>query len=166
MASNKYKNLNELQLRKIQLQKEVAETEDILKFKNKANSLRALTNGRSDKFILEKVNEQGESSIAIKKDAVIKTISSNIRNNVANRNSMVGIVNQAMKAGVMDDIIQLGISTILASMAKKQLKSKSLGKKILGYSLIYLAPYAIKKLTHRINDIQKESSVSSLEKLI
>lgn len=164
--SNKYKNLNELQLRKQELLKEMEEMEEILKFKNKTKSLSVLTNGLSDKYITEKANEDGTYSTVIKKDAVIKTLSSNVRNKVANRNSMVGIANQAMKAGVMDDIFQLGTSTILASIAKKQLKSKSFFKKILGYSLIYLAPYAIKMITKKLSNYQRERSVSSMEKLI
>lgn len=161
-----YQNLDELRLQKELLKREVAEMEDIIKFKNKTKSLSQLTNGYTDQYIEEKIGEDGQPKMALKKEAIIKSFSSNVRNKVANRDAVVGITNKAMNAGVIEDIVQLGASTLLAGVAKKQLKSSNWKKKALGYAIIYLAPYAIKMLAKKGTEYRKKKSISSMEKLI
>lgn len=161
-----YRNLDELRLQKELLKKEVAEMEDIMKFKNTTKSLSQLTNGFSDHYIEEKMDKDGQPKMALKKEAIIKTFSSNVRNKMANRDAVVGITNKAMNAGVMEDVIQLGASTLLAGVAKKQLNSSNWKKKALGYAIIYLAPYAIKMMAKKGAEYRKKKSISSMEKLI
>ncbi|PIE50625.1 MAG: phosphoribosyl-ATP pyrophosphatase [Flavobacteriales bacterium] len=161
--AKRYKNLDELRLQKEQLQKEVAEMEDIIKFKNTTKSLSQLTNGFTDQYLGESIGKSGKPKMVLKKGAIVRSLSSNLKNKIANKDAIVGIANSAMNAGAVGDIVQLGISTAVAGMAKKHLKSKNWKKKALGYAMIYLAPYAIKMLAKKAIEVRQRKSISNIE---
>lgn len=163
---SKYSSLEELRRKKALLKKDVAEMEDLITFDNAKESLSALTNGFTDRFLTEKTDENGEKKIALKKDEIVREITTGVKDTITSRNTMMGIANTAVKGGLVENALQMGTAALVANYAKKNLNNSSWKKKLIGLALIYLAPLVLRMIRTRLERYQKNRSVSSMEQLI
>jgi hypothetical protein len=65
--SRKYESLEELRRKKKLLKQEIDGLEDLLTFKNTKESLSAFTNGLTDQYLQEKVDEDGDEKVVLEK---------------------------------------------------------------------------------------------------
>lgn len=164
--STKYNSLEELRRKKALLKTEVSEMEDLLTFDNTKQSLSAFTNGLSDEFLKEERNEDGEVKISLDKENILKKISSGVKEQVISRNAVLGLANSAVKGGAMDDMLSLGAVALVGGFARKKLASSNWKQKLVGIALIYLAPKVLRFIRQKLENYQKNRSVSSMEQLI
>ena len=97
--SAKYNSLEELRRKKALLKKEVSELEDLLTFDNTKESLSVLTNGFTDKFLQQDTNLEGETTISLKTNEIVKEISGSIKDSLLSRSS---VLNFAKSEGGME----------------------------------------------------------------
>ncbi|MDQ0594340.1 hypothetical protein QFZ37_002709 [Chryseobacterium ginsenosidimutans] len=164
--SRKYESLEELRRKKKLLKQEIDGLEDLLTFKNTKESLSAFTNGLTDQYLQEKVDEEGDEKVFLRKDVIAKQITSEIKDALINKNTAMGIASSAFKGDAFDIIIKLGVTAVIGNYAKKNMRSSNWKKKALGAALIYLAPIALKFVRKKLETYQKNKSVSSMEQLI
>jgi len=164
--SRKYESLEELRRKKKLLKSEINDLEDLLTFKNTKESLSAFTNGLTDQYLQEKVDEDGDEKVVLRKDVIARQITSEFKDAFINKNTAVGIATSAIKADAVDTLIKLGVTALVGNFAKKNMKSSNWKKKLLGAVMIYLAPIALKYVRKKLESYQKNKSVSSLEQLI
>jgi hypothetical protein len=162
----KYESLEELRRKKKLLKEEIDGLEDLLTFKNTKESLSAFTNGLTDQYLQEKVDEDGDEKVVLRKDVITKQITSEIKDALINKNTAMGIASSAFKGDALDIIIKLAVTAVVGKYAKKNMSSSNWKKKALGAALIYLAPIALKFVRKKLENYQKNKSVSSLEQLI
>jgi len=163
----KYESLDELRRKKKLLKQEIEGMEELLTFKNTKESLSAFTNGLTDQYLQEKVDEKsGEEKVVLRKDVIAKQISSEIKDALTSKKAVMGIAGSAIKNDAVDTLIKLGTTALVGNYARKNLKSPNWKKKILGMVLIYLAPIALRFIRKRLENYQKNKSVSSMEQLI
>ncbi|MDH6253649.1 hypothetical protein M2347_003376 [Chryseobacterium sp. H1D6B] len=161
-----YENLSELRRKKKLLQGEISDLENLLTFKNTKESLSAFTNGLTDQYLQEKVDEDGDEKIVLRKDVIAKQLSSEVKDMFISKNTAMGIASSALKGNALDSIIKLGATALVANYAKKNMSSSNWKKKLLGAALIYIAPIALKLIRKKLESYQKNKSVSSMEQLI
>lgn len=164
--SRKYESLEELRRKKKLLKSEINDLEDLLTFKNTKESLSAFTNGLTDQYLQEKVDEDGDEKVVLRKDVIAKQITSEIKDAFINKNTAMGIASSAFKGDAVDTLIKLGVTAIVGNYAKKNMKSSNWKKKLIGAAMIYLAPIALKYVRKKLESYQKNKSVSSMEQLI
>ncbi|WP_042722318.1 hypothetical protein [Flavobacterium sp. B17] len=162
----KYESLEELRRKKKLLRQEIDGLEDLLTFKNTKESLSAFTNGLTDQYLQEKVDEDGDEKVVLRKDVIAKQITSEIKGALINKNTAMGIAGSAFKGDAVDTLIKLGVTAIVGNYARKSLKSSNWKRKIAGVALIYLAPIALRFVRKKLENYQKNQSVSSMEQLI
>lgn len=161
-----YKSLEELKRKKNLLKGEIKDLEALLTFKNTKESLSAFTNGLTDQYLQEKIDEDGEEKTVIRKDVIAKQITSEVKDILISKNSTVGLAASALKGNALDGVIKLAVTAMVANYAKKNMRSSSWKKKLLGAALIYLAPVALKFIRKKLENYQKTKSLSSMEQLI
>ncbi|GAB0157522.1 hypothetical protein MUU74_14145 [Chryseobacterium daecheongense] len=161
-----YESLEELRRKKKLLKNEINDLEGLLTFKNTKESLSAFTNGLTDQYLQEKVDEDGDEKIVLRKDVIAKQITSEVKDMLISKNTAMGIANSAFKGNAMDAVIKLGITALVGNYAKKSMSSPNWKKKLLGLAMIYLAPVALKFVRKKLENYQKNKSVSSMEQLI
>lgn len=162
----KYSNLEELRRKKALLKKEVSEMEDLLTFDNTKESLSAFTNGFTDQFLKEETDENGERTVAIKKEEIMRRISTGVKEQLLSRNAVLGFADTAAKSGAVEDALKLGVVALVGNYARKSLRSTSWKNKLIGAALIYLAPFVLRFVRRKLEEYQKNRSVSSMEQLI
>lgn len=162
----KYESLEELKRKKALLKGEISELESLLTFKNTKESLSAFTNGLTDQYLQEKVDEEGEEKTVLRKDVIAKQLSSEVKDMFLSKNSALGFANSALKGDALDGMIKLAVTAFVANYAKNNFKSSNWKKKLLGAALIYVAPMALKFVRKRLETYQKSKSLSSMEQLI
>lgn len=161
-----YESLEELKRKKKLLKSEITDLEALLTFKNTKESLSAFTNGLSDQYLKEKIDEDGEETTVIRKDVIAKQITSEVKDLLLSKNTAIGIAGSAFKGDAMDAVVKLAVTAFVANYAKKNMRSSNWKKKILGAALIYVAPMALKFVRTKLEAYQKTKSVSSMEQLI
>ena len=164
--SSKYNSLEELRRKKALVKQEVADLEALLKFKDKKESLSAFTNGYTDQFLEKKVTPGGDTKLAIKTKNVVNQVSKGLTGKLSHGTSSIAFNNQGLRGTVAENAIKLGTVALVGSYAKKNLNSSSWKKEAVGLALIYLAPIAIRFVRQKLEEFQKNRSVSSMEKLI
>lgn len=164
--SRNYSSLEELRRKKKLLKSEVEDLEGLLTFKNTKESLSAFTNGLTDQYLKEKIDEDGEETTVLRKDVIAKQLTSEVKDLLLNRNTAMGIAGSALKGDAMDTLVKLAVTAFVANYAKKNMRSSNWKKKVLGAALIYVAPMALKFLRTKLEAYQKTKSVSSMEQLI
>ena len=162
----KYNSLEELRRKKALLKNDVAEMEKLISFDNTKESLSALTKGFTDQFLKEETNENGEKKLALRKEEIVREISTGIKDNLISKNAVFGLANTAVKGGVVENALQLGTAALVGNFAKKSLKNPSWKKKLIGFALIYLAPFLLRFIRQKLEAYQKQRSISSMEQLI
>lgn len=161
-----YESLKELRIKKKLLKSEINDLENLLTFKNTKESLSAFTNGLTDQYLKEQVDEEGKEKTVLRKDVIVKQLTSEIKDLLISKNTAMGIANSAFKGNVVDGVMKLAITAFVGNYAKKNIRSSNWKKKLLGVALIYLAPVALKFVRKKLEYYQKNKSVSSLEQLI
>lgn len=164
--STKYESLEELRRKKKLLKGEISDLENLLTFKNTKESLSAFTNGLTDQYLQEKVDEDGDEKVVLRKDVIAKQLTSEVKDLFVNKNTAMGIASSAFSGNAMDALIKLGVTALVGNFAKKNMKSSNWKKKMLGVAMIYLAPIALKFVRKKLERYQKNKSVSSMEQLI
>jgi hypothetical protein len=164
--SRKYESLEELRIKKKLLKGEINDLENLLTFKNTKESLSAFTNGLTDQYLQEKVDDDGDEKVVLRKDVIAKQLTSEVKDLFVNKNTAMGIANSAFNGNAVDALIKLGITAFVGNFAKKNMKSTNWKKKMLGVAMIYLAPIALKFVRKKLESYQKNKSVSSMEQLI
>jgi len=164
--SRKYESIEELRRKKSLLKEEISDLENLLTFKNTKESLSAFTNGLTDQYLQENVDEDGDEKITLRKDVIARQLTSEVKDMLISKNTAVGIASSAFKGNVADGLIKLGITALVGNYAKKNMKSSNWKKKLLGAAMIYLAPIALKYVRKKLENYQKNKSVSSMEQLI
>ncbi len=163
----KYESLEELRRKKNLLKSEISDLESLLTFKNTKESLSAFTNGFTDEYLQEQIDENGEEKIVLRKDVIVKQLTSEMKDTFINKNTAKELAGSALKSsGAVDTLVRLGITALIGNFAKKNMKSSNWKKKLVGAVLIYLAPVALKFLRKKLETYQKNKSVSSMEQLI
>ena len=163
--ATKYNSLEELRRKKELLKKEVSEMEDLFKFENKKESLSAFTNGFTDRYIEEQPTEDGNSKLAIRTGVIAKEIGNSLTKK-STQKSIVNFNNDGLKESLLENTLKLGSVAFMGNLAKKNLNKTSWKNKAIGLAIVYLLPIALRFLRTRLEDYQKNKSVSSLEKLI
>lgn len=161
-----YESLEELRRKKKLLKAEIDDLEDLLTFKNTKESLSAFTNGLTDAYLQEKIDEEGEEKTVIRKDVIARQLTSGVKDMIINKNTAMGLASSAFKGDAIDGFIKIGVTALVANYAKKNMKSSNWKKKILGAALIYVAPIALKFVRKKLENYQKTKSLSSMEQLI
>jgi hypothetical protein len=161
-----YESLEELRRKKKLLKGEIDDLEGLLTFKNTKESLSAFTNGLTDQYLQEKVDENGEEKVVLRKDIIAKQVTSEVKDLLISKNTAMGIASSAFKGNAADALIKLGVTAIVGNYAKNSIKSPNWRKKLIGVAMIYLAPIALKFVRKKLENYQKNKSVSSMEQLI
>jgi len=164
--SRNYNSLEELRRKKKLLKGEIEDLEGLLTFKNTKESLSAFTNGLTDQYLKEKIDEDGEETTVLRKDVIAKQLTSEVKDLFLNKNTAMGIAGSAFKGDAIDAVVKLAVTAFVANYAKKNMSSSNWKKKILGAVLIYVAPMALKFVRTKLEAYQKTKSVSSMEQLI
>lgn len=162
----KYESIEELRRKKKLLKGEIDDLENLLTFKNTKESLSAFTNGLTDQYLQEKIDEDGDEKVVLRKDVIARQLTSEVKDLLISKNTAVGIASSAFNGNIADGLIKLGITAIVGNYAKKNMKSTNWKNKLVGVALIYLAPIALKFVRKKLEVYQKNKSVSSLEQLI
>ncbi|MBS1571638.1 MAG: phosphoribosyl-ATP pyrophosphatase [Bacteroidetes bacterium] len=164
--STKYNSLEELRRKKELLKSEVQDLESLISFDNAKDSLSAFTNGFSDKFIAETVDENGHAGITLKKEEIMKEVASEVKDRVIGKNKLLNLASTASKNGFVEEAVKLGITVMISGYAKKNLKNSNWKKRIIGLAMVYIAPMFIRYSLKKLESYQKNKSISSFEKLI
>jgi len=164
--SRKYESLEELKRKKELLKSEIEDLEGLLTFKNTKESLSAFTNGLTDQYLKEKIDDDGEEKTVLRKDVIAKQLTSEVKDLFLSKDTAMGITGSAFKANALDTVVKLAVTAFVANYAKKNMRSSNWKKKILGAVLIYVAPMALKFVRKKLEAYQKTKSVSSMEQLI
>lgn len=123
MATN-YTNLDELRSQKRLLKQEIEGMEDILTFKSKKDSLGAMTGGFTDKFLKETINSDGEKSLALDTQNIMREISTGMKEKASKKNVM-GLANDSLQSGLLETTLKLGTVALVSNYAKKSVMNKS-----------------------------------------
>ncbi|QOW09487.1 phosphoribosyl-ATP pyrophosphatase [Kaistella flava (ex Peng et al. 2021)] len=164
--STKYNSLEELRRKKALLKKEVSELEDLLTFDNAKESLSALTNGFTDKYLQQDTTQDGETKISLKTNEIVKEISGNIKDSLLSKNTVYGFAKSDAGMSIVENALKLGAVTFVGNYARKSLYNKSWKKKLIGLALIYLAPIALRFFRKKLEQYEKSKTTSSFEQLI
>ena len=164
--STKYNSLEELRRKKALLKKEVSDLEDLLTFDNTKESLSALTHGFTDKFLQEDTSLDGETTVSLNTNQIVKEISGNIKDTLLSRSSVMNFAKSEGGWSIVENAMKLGVVTFVGNYARKSLYNRSWKKKLIGLALIYLAPIALRFIRKKLEDYQKSKTTSSFEQLI
>ncbi|MCP2038437.1 phosphoribosyl-ATP pyrophosphatase [Chryseobacterium sp. HSC-36S06] len=162
----KYSSLEELRRKKQLLKGEVAEIEDLITFDNTKESLSAFTNGFTDKYLKEEIKPDGETSVSLNTNEIVKEFSTSIKDTVLNRNAVYGFAKSDAGMNLVENALKIGAVTFVGNYARKSLYNTSWKKKIIGVALIYLAPIALRYVREKLENYQRNRTASSMEQLI
>ena len=166
------KNLSDLKKRKELLKQNIADIEDKLSFDNPKESLSAITNGITDQFLADKIDEEGNHQLSLKTGEILSFVTGGASDNFVKTKinefgeQKLGINTQNVIGSVAENAIKLGVATIVTNYAKKNLYHSDWKKKAIGIGVIYLAPYALKYAREKLDDYQKQETLKSLNKVI
>lgn len=163
---NKYDSLEELRRKKALLKQDIAGLEDLLSFENTKESLSAFTNGFTDQYLKEVPSEDGGTKTTLKTDVIIDQVKNEVKENIVSKSAVLGFASSAAKTGLIEDAIRLGATAFVTKLAVKNMNGTSWKKKIIGLALIYLAPMLLRIIRRKLENYQKNRSVSSMEQLI
>ena len=164
--ANKYNSLEELRRKKELLKKEVSDMEDLLTFDNTKETLSALTHGFTDKYLEEEIQPDGDTKTSINTNEIMKEISTSVKDNVLSRSSLAGFVKSEGGFGIIENALKIGAVTFVGNYAKKNLLNSSWKKKLIGFALIYLAPFLLRFIRTKLENYQKNRTTSSMRQLI
>ena len=162
----KYNSLEELRRKKNLLKIEVDNLENLLTFDNTKESLSVLTNGFTDTFLREDIDENGETSVSFKTKEIVDSISNEVKNTFTKKDNLLNFATSELGTSLAENAIKLAIVGFVGNYAKKSLAHASWKQKLIGMALIYLAPSALRFIREKLQEFQKNGRVSSMEQLI
>lgn len=166
------KNLYDLKKRKELLKQNIADIEEKLSFENPKESLSAITNGLTDQFLTDKIDQEGNHQISLKAGEILSFVTGGVSDNFVKSEinelgeEKLGINTQNLFMSVAENALKLGAASVVTNYAKKNLNHTDWKKKALGIALIYLAPHALKFVREKLEDYQKQETLKSLNKVI
>ncbi len=143
MARN-YESLEELKRKKKLLKSEIEDLEGLLTFKNTKESLSAFTNGLTDQYLKEKIDEDGEEKTVLRKDVIAKQLTSEVKDLFLSKNTAMGIAGSAFKGDAMDAVVKLAVTAFVANYAKEKYAKLKLEKENLRSSINLCSTYGFK----------------------
>lgn len=161
----KYNSLKELRTKKSLLQNEVKDLEDLITFKNKKESLSAITNGFTDPYLFEEHDEDGSEKLALNTNNIVRDLTTSVKDSVTKK-SVINFASSEAGSAMVENALKIGLVTYAGKFAKNNLASSNWKKKIIGLALIYVAPIALKYIREKLEQYQKNKATSSLEQLI
>lgn len=162
---SKYNSLEDLRRKKALLKSEVADLEHVLKFENKKESLSALTNGFTDRFLEEQPAADGDMKLTVRTGEIAKSIKEAVTHK-SEEKSVINFNNTGLKENALETALRLGGVALAGNIASKNLKKKSWKNKLLGLAMVYLLPHVVKFISQKLEEYQKKKSISSMEQLI
>ena len=162
---SKYNSLEELRKKKALLKKDVEEMQDLLTFENKKESLSALTNGFTDRFLEERTDASGDEHLTVKTGEIAKSIGQMVTAK-SEEKSVLHFNNEGLQKNVLDNALRVGTVALASGMAKKNLRKPGWKSKLLGLAMVYFLPIALKFISKKLSEFQQKKSISSMEKLI
>ena len=162
----KYNSLEELRRKKLLLQKELSEMEDLLTFDNTKESLSAFTNGFTDKFLQDELQPDGESKTTLNSNEIMREISNSVKDSVLNRSAVLGFAKSDTGLHLLENTLKIGAVTFVGNYARKSIANSNWKKKLIGLALIYLAPIALRFFRKKLEEYQKGQTTSSIRQLI
>lgn len=162
---SKNSNLEELRRKKELLKREVEDMEGLLTFENKKESLSALTNGFTDRFLEEKTDEEGENQLTVKTGEIARSLK-DVVTHKSEEKSIINFNNDGLKENAVETAVRLGGIALAGNIASKNLKKSSWKNKLIGLAIVYLLPVAIRFISRKLEEYQKKRSISSMEQLI
>ena len=163
--ATEYNNLKELRIKRQLLKNEVRDLEDLITFENTKESLSAITNGFTDQFLKEEIDEDGSSKLSLNTGNIVKEVSLKLKDNL-NKNSVMSFATSNAGASVAENALKMGLVAFTGNYAQKNLASSSWKKKAIGLALIYVAPIVLKYVREKLEEYQKNKVSSSFEQLI
>lgn len=166
------KNLEDLKKRKEVLKQNISEIEEKLSFSNPKESLSAITNGLSDQFLVDRIDEEGNHKMALKTSEILSFATGGATDNFLKTKvneygeEKIGINTQNLFGSVAENALKLGATTLVSNYAKKNMANANWKKKVLGIAIIYVAPFALKYLREQLDNYQQKETLKSLEKII
>ncbi|MDR2205448.1 MAG: phosphoribosyl-ATP pyrophosphatase [Flavobacteriaceae bacterium] len=162
--SLKYSSLKELRTKKEFLKKDISELEDIIVFKNPKETLSAITHGFTDPYLTEEI-EDGETKISLNTRNIVKEISTKIKDRIT-KNSVLNF-SKSDTAGILaENTLKIIIVSYIGKLARKSLASSNWKVKAMGFAMIYLVPIILKSVRKKLEDYQKNKTISGLEQII
>jgi len=150
-----YESLEELKRKKRLLKGEIKDLEALLTFKNTKESLSAFTNGLSDQYLQEKVDEDGEEKTVIRKDVIAKQLTSEVKDMLLSKNAAVGLASSAFSGNAVDGLIKLGVTALVANYAKKKYEKFQLEEKTFGSSIDLCSTDCFKICPQKVGKLPK-----------
>ena len=98
--------------------------------------------------------------------AIIKEVANEVKDRMISKNALLSIAGNASKNGLVEEGVKLAITAMIGNYAQKNLKNSNWKKKAIGLALVYVAPIAIRYAIKKLEEYQKNKSISSLEQLI
>lgn len=166
MANLNYTNLEELRQAKEVLKKSIQQEEHLLKFEDKKASLGLLTNGKTNAYLNNEVKPDGGVNTTIDTKKIKDEFISKIKHTLLNSNPVTKLVNGSLEGQDMETLLRTGAVLGVAAIARGHMKSSDWRKKLLGAAIIYVGPLLIRYGREKLEEYQRERSVSSLEKII
>lgn len=161
-----FESIEELRRKKALLKNDINDLEDLLTFKNTKESLSAFSHGFTDQYLKEVEDEDGHERLKLNTNTISRKVGENIKDVLMNKNAVLGFAGTPDGGSLIDSVIKMGTAALVANFAQKNIKSGTWKQKIIGVAIVYLAPYALRFIREKLEDYQKNKSVSSLEKII
>lgn len=161
----KYTNLKELKEQKVAIKNEIKDLENLMTFKSPKDSLSLFTNGYTDNFLKEVSDKEGNTKTKIDTKSIIQGISNQVKSQV-NKKTIMQVAKSEEGNDLVKNALKLGAATLITNYAQKSMKSSTWKKKLIGVALLYVAPVALKIITKKIDEYQKNKTTESMEKLI
>lgn len=162
---SKYRNISEIKSQKEKLKGEIKDLEKLMTFQNPKESLSLITNGYTDNFLKEVSDKEGNIKTKIDTKSIIQGISHQVKSQV-NKKTIMQVTKSEEGNDLMKNALKLGAATLITNYAQKSMKSSTWKKKLIGAALLYVAPVALKIITKKIDEYQKNKTTESIEKLI
>lgn len=162
---SKYRNISEIKAQKEKLKGEIKDLEKLMTFQNPKDSLSIITNGYTDNFLKEAPDSEGNIKTKIDTKSIIQGISNQVKSQV-NKKTIMQVAKSDESNDLIKNALKLGAVTLITNYAQKSIKSSTWKKKLLGAALLYVAPVAMKVITRKFDEYQKNKTTESMEKLI
>lgn len=166
------KNLADLNKRKEMLQKDISELEDKFTFKNPKESLSTFTNGFTDQFLTDKVDQNGKHKVGFQTKNILSFVTGGTSDKFINTKTNAGGeeklgINTPNLIGIItENAMKFGAAAFVTKFAKKSIRHRSWKRKIIGVVIIYLAPFLLRFVREKLNEFQQKEVLESLNKII
>lgn len=166
------KNLADLNTRKEMLKKDISEIEDKLTFKNPKESFSALTEGFTDQFLTDRIDENGIHKIGLQAKNILSFITGGLSDHFIETKvneqgkEKIALKTENLVGKIADNALQLGLASIITGYVKKSLFHRKWRRRLIGLAIIHFAPFLLKFLRQKLDEFQQKEVLESLNKII